>query len=470
MNFIVFDLVLLVIFIVLASYFLYKNKKNLQKDGPFYLYRTKWGIRLINRVGKKYQKTLKILSYVSIFIGYLLMAGMTYLIIKTVYIYLTTSISSVIRVFPVAPVIPYFPKLFGLESFFPPFYFVYFIVAILIVATVHEFSHGIFARKYKIKIKSTGFAFLKYFPVFFGAFVEQDDKDMEKRSRFKQLSVLSAGVFANLIIAILFYIILFGFFSVAFAPAGVTFDAYSYSPIAIAGITVVNGFAVENPTYKEVVALLDENKTLNSVQASGIEFINIGFYLDSQEYAKLYYNAPAVNARLDSTILEMGGNQITSIESLTEELSKYSPNQEITIKTLGPEGEHVTNLILEEHPAKEDAVWLGILFEERRTSGLLGKIMNSFPSYQEPHIYYKPKVEFNLFIKDLLWWIFIINLLVALFNMLPLGALDGGRFFYLTIAGITKSEKVAKFCYKAVGYIIWVLLLALIVKWTIGFF
>ena len=38
----------------------------------------------------------------------------------------------------------------------------------------------------------------------------------------------------------------------------------------------------------------------------------------------------------------------------------------------------------------------------------------------------------------------IINLLVALFNMLPLGFLDGGRFFYLTFLGLTGSEKVAK--------------------------
>ena len=96
--------------------------------------------------------------------------------------------------------------------------------------------------------------------------------------------------------------------------------------------------------------------------------------------------------------------------------------------------------------------------------------MTSFPSYQEPHIYYEPKVEFNLFIKDLLWWIFVINLLVALFNMLSLGALDGGRFFYLTIAGLTGSEKVAKFSYKLIAYIIWVLFLALIIKWAIGFF
>ena len=77
MNFIIFDLILLVIFIVFASYFLYKNRKNLQKDGPFYLYRTKWGIRLIDRVGGKYQKTLKALSYVSIFIGYILMIAWT---------------------------------------------------------------------------------------------------------------------------------------------------------------------------------------------------------------------------------------------------------------------------------------------------------------------------------------------------------------------------------------------------------
>ncbi len=65
---------------------------------------------------------------------------------------------------PVAPLIPYFPQLFGLSDFFPVFYAAYFVIAILIVMTVHEFSHGIFAKCYGIRIKSTGFVFFEMVP------------------------------------------------------------------------------------------------------------------------------------------------------------------------------------------------------------------------------------------------------------------------------------------------------------------
>ena len=64
----------------------------------------------------------------------------------------------------------------------------------------------------------------------------------------------------------------------------------------------------------------------------------------------------------------------------------------------------------------------------------------------------------------------MINILVALFNMLPLGILDGGRFFYLTIWSITGKEKWGK---KAYAFITWFLLLmigALMVRWVFRFF
>jgi len=74
--------------------------------------------------------------------------------------------------------------------------------------------------------------------------------------------------------------------------------------------------------------------------------------------------------------------------------------------------------------------------------------------------------EFSEFGYYLLFWIVLINILVALFNMLPLGFLDGGRFFYLTIWGITRNEKVAERLFKGVGYFILLLLIALMVRWV----
>jgi len=71
-----------------------------------------------------------------------------------------------------------------------------------------NFSHGIFSINKKVKVKSTGFGFFPFFlPVFLAAFVELDEKNMEKKKPLSQMAVLSAGTFANVITGILFFII-----------------------------------------------------------------------------------------------------------------------------------------------------------------------------------------------------------------------------------------------------------------------
>ena len=63
----------------------------------------------------------------------------------------------------------------------------------------------------------------------------------------------------------------------------------------------------------------------------------------------------------------------------------------------------------------------------------------------------------------------MLNFLVALFNMLPVGILDGGRFFYLTVWGITRKEKIGKWAYKAITWFILALIVVMMVKWAMTF-
>ena len=91
-------------------------------------------------------------------------------------------------------------------------------------------------------------------------------------------------------------------------------------------------------------------------------------------------------------------------------------------------------------------------------------------SFKDPSTYYISNFDsdFAYFILDLLWWVMVINLLVALFNMLPLGIMDGGRFFYLGIWSVTGSEKFAKRAFKFITYAILFLFLAMIFFWLFG--
>ena len=123
MSFVIYDIIFLVLFLAGTSFFLYKRRKNLKREGLLYIYRTRWGINLINFIGKKYKKTLKVLSYFSILSGYLLMIGMFYLTYILVKIYVfSPEIVKAIKIPPILPLVPYLPQVFKLE-FLPPFYF-----------------------------------------------------------------------------------------------------------------------------------------------------------------------------------------------------------------------------------------------------------------------------------------------------------------------------------------------------------
>ncbi|VVB79715.1 Peptidase family M50 [uncultured archaeon] len=480
MNLIIVDLIFLVLFLGFAGFFLYKKRKNLKQEGWLLLYRTSWGMKLIERTGKKYKKTLKVLSYISIILGFILMVAMLILIVQTVYIYMTQpQIAETLKAPPVMPLIPYFPQLFGLESMFPPFYFIYFIVAILIVATCHEFFHGIFAARYGVKIKSTGFAFLKYFPAFFGAFVEQNDKQMTKKKKFEQMSILSAGVFANILVFLIVGILFLLFFKMAFAPAGVMYNTFSYEPMNLSQIEKINGIDVQNHSFYGILGKMDD-KGFNSILAENKTYIisKNDFAAQNESFKTyggiiLYDDAPAIRANFSRIIYAIDGVRVNSRAELAQELDKYRPGEEIEVTSLGSEGKRINQVVtLGENSKNSSKAWLGIGFFESNSSGIRGAIVGVFSLVKTPGTYYEPAFDGQtvVFFYDLLWWVLLINLAVALFNMLPLGFLDGGRFFYLGVLGITKSEKVAEKSFKYITYFLLLLLLALMVKWVIAFF
>jgi len=474
MSFIFYDIIFLVLFVVFFSYFLHSRKKNLKKEGLLILYKTVWGIKLIDRIGKKFPKTLYILSYISIAIGYILMVSIIYLIGKIVYIYATRpDVVQAIKVPPLIPLFPYIDKVvpnLGL----PSFYFTYFIIVIAIIAITHEMAHGIFMRRYNIKIKSTGFAFFPWFlPIIPAAFVEQDEKSMNKSSRFHQMAVLSAGTFANVLTTILFFILIFIFFVLAFAPSGVIFDTYPYSIVGISGISMINGVALENPTYEKILDFSNESG-FNKIRAGEENYVVTKNSLEKQKEINgnlvLYYDAPAINANLENVIFKINGVETKSIEDLQKELSKYSPGDRITLNTLNKDGDdYDREIILGEHPENKNLPWLGVGFSSQERSGGLGKIYSAL-AFKDPHVHYQSKFgDLGLFIYDLLWWIVLISISVALINMLPVGIFDGGRFFYLTALAITKSESKAEKLFKFSTYFILSLFLLLMLLWAFSF-
>ena len=469
MSFIKYDIIILILFVLFVSLFLYRNRKNLKKEGLLFLYKAKWGITLIDKTAKKFPKVLKFLSHISIGVGYLLMAGMLYLFGKIVYLYIVyPSIVREIKIPPIMPLIPYIDKIVPNAIGLPPFYFVYFIIILAIIAISHEFAHGIFMRRYNIHIKSTGFGFFPFFlPVFLAAFVEQDEKSMVKASKFQQKAVLAAGTFANILTAILFFGILILFFSFAFNPSGVVFDNYAYTAVGVGAISRVNNTPIENASYEKILKLTNE-KGFTKIQTSEEDYLITKDFLEIQknnsEFIAVYFDAPAINAELTGAILEIEDSKIQSLEDLSKTLEKYSSGDKVNIKT--NEGQY--QIILDENPETGKA-WLGINFNNLERSSVFGKFMNFLTSFKKPHVFYEPAFRTSKFIYDFIWWLVLISLSVALVNMLPMGIFDGGRFFYLTMWQITGSEKKAKKWFSYVTYFLLGLLFVLMAFWAFSF-
>ncbi|MFH0701159.1 MAG: site-2 protease family protein [Candidatus Woesearchaeota archaeon] len=235
-------------YLALIVFLVIKRKSLTFQAKVIILYRTKFGLKLIEKVSTKFKEWIILLGYIGIGAAYVGLIFISYILIKNLYdlIFVPQTISGVSLVLPGINV----PGM-GILPFW------HWLIAIFVIALVHEFSHGIVARVHGIKVQNTGLVFLG--PII-GAFVEPDEKKMAKETDVKQYSVLAAGPFSNILLALVALILLTWVFTplqtAMTEPIGFTFDAYyneSY-PFAQAGIkpgtliTGINGNALTDFT------------------------------------------------------------------------------------------------------------------------------------------------------------------------------------------------------------------------------
>ena len=350
MSFLFYDIILFVAFCTLAVVFLRRNKKNVKREGIIYLYKSGFGIKLMDSIVKHARKFLNFISVYVVIIGFIGMAAMIFLLIASAYKMATIPIA--IKTPPVVPLLPWIPFP-GL----PTLYFTYWIIAIFLLAVVHEGCHGIFSRLNDIKIKSTGFGFLGPLPL---AFVEPDEKQMAKKGFKAQLSILAAGPVSNFALAALVFLLI---------------------------------TAVINPVYSKV-----ENSSILVVQVNE----------SGPAYASGIREGDVIKIENASTLKEY-----------SEIYSSIKPNQTITIEKNGEK----ISLITVVNPLNESLGSVGIAVTPKLSG--ISRIAPYIPS-------------------TLIFWIFMTNLFVGLFNLLPLPIVDGGRMAYIASLYFTKSDKRAK--------------------------
>ena len=173
LSFIIKYKIIFLFYLAIIVILFIKRKKIETQAKIIILYRMKWGLKWMDKYSKKFREWIILLGYIGVGAGFVGLVFISYILIKNLYdlIVSPTAVSGVSLVLPGINV----PGLGVL-----PFW--YWLIAIFIIAIVHEFSHGIVARAHDIKVKNTGIVF---FGPIIGAFVEPDEKNLQKREDIK---------------------------------------------------------------------------------------------------------------------------------------------------------------------------------------------------------------------------------------------------------------------------------------------
>ena len=354
-----FDLISILVFYSVILLFFLKYKKRFVIQGIIVLYKTKLGLKMMDRLAKLNPKLIRLFANAGIVVGFLGMAfGFVFLIKETAkYLIVPDTI---------APLIPLLPGI-SIPGI-PALSFWHWIIGIFIAAIVHESSHGIIARFHNVPIKSSGIAFLG--PVM-AAFVEPDETEMNKKKAMHQIGILAAGPFSNILLGIVFFI-LFAF--------------------------------VTGPIWA------------NSITPGGIiagEIINA---------------SPSAEAGLETpfTITEINGQETLNAAQFVNASMSISPGDKVTLIT--DKGEKI--LTASKNPENESRGYLGL-------AGLEQKFSPAGIAEGKPW-----RLSTLKWLHLLVMWMFVINIGIAVFNLLPFAIVDGGRMSLVALqAAFPKKGK-----------------------------
>ena len=371
-----------IIFFLLMGLFLFIQRKKIQVQKIlfpvlyFVLYRTKVGLRLMNSMAKKHPKFIRGLSYAGIILGFFGMIFISAALVKNIYQLFFTPAAAP----GVGLVLPFKVK----GAFFVPFF--YWIISIFVIAVVHEFSHGVVARAYDIKVKSSGLAFLGIIlPVVPAAFVEPDETKIVKRPTKEQLSVFAAGPFSNVILGILFLAILI-FLGAPLVNAVLDFDGVQ-----------INDF------------IRDHNNMTLPAEAAGITQGEI--------------------------VKEIDGIEINYLYNFSMLLQNRTPGDDVFIVT--DRGSY--NITLTNNPEDINRSYLGVYVQQN--SELDEAFVDKYGLVTANTILWFTGSPGRY---GLIFWLYLLNIGIGLFNLVPLGPLDGGRMLNLALKKYFNKEKAQK--------------------------
>lgn len=358
------DIALFIGFIATVALLIYSDRKKVKIEGIIFIRRTKKGRDFIDRVAQRWHGFWRKISVVGIALGIIFMIGGSVLLLSQAVQVLSGAEGGVKLLLPG----PVSAPVNAPGVFVVPWWI--WVIGIAVVIIPHEFMHGIMCRIDKVRIKSVGWLLLLVIP---GAFVEPDEKQLQKMSRKTKLRVYAAGSFANMIMAAIVLLIFIIVFSSAASPAGVF-------------VSAVEG-------------------------------------------------SPAYNASLNGSIVNINGIDVKNHDDLTRILSQYNPGDTVQVTTakseqfvpaftggILPGGAAVIgtetktyDIMLGKHPDR-DGAFLGIVAAA-------------------PAVTLNMDANTYFILSTLLLWMFLFSFGIGLVNLLPIKPLDGGLIMEELVGG-----------------------------------
>lgn len=386
---------------------LFRKQLKIDIEGPLLMRRTQRLRGFIDGIAQRSPRFWKWLMNIGIPVGFFFMFLILYLLV--------ISLQTLFQAPSVALLLP------GVsipgQQFFVPLG--YGLIGLATVIVVHEFGHGILARAEGVSIKSIGLLLLAVLP---GAFVEPDEEEVKKVSRLSRLRIYVAGSISNLILALISLLILSSIILLAIG---------SLSP-GIPSISVPGA-----PEYKTPSVSYTINGPIFPV-----------FHSDGIIIKSVVPASPAEGVlQTDMVIKSINGKPTGNTTQFDQAVNNTKIGDTLTIQTnKGPKTIKTTA-----NPNNASKAYIGI-------SAGNDLVVNSDVSKTWGNTI--PWVLYTL--SDLFYWIFILNFLVGIFNLLPMKPLDGGLMFEELLKYKLSEEKVRLIVYPLSVFIVSIIIVSLI--------
>jgi membrane-associated protease RseP (regulator of RpoE activity) len=283
-------------------------------------------------------------------------------------------------------------------------------IALVVAMVIHEGAHGVVARNLGLPVKAAGLMFFLFVPI--GAFVDVDEAAIKEARASHAGRVLGAGAGINFVVGMLCLLLLFGVVS-AMRPVnsqGVGAVVLDGSPLSSAGIRTgdyvlsINGMQINDVSAISTASWYQIGNTVNVTVWRDGSTLSRNVTIGSQSFQNIssgeVFQLPYLGI----------GTSSPSASDLAGLVSGYTgsilsrPVLYLCIPTLpGCQGE--------------------VPFSDTM-SGF-------YTSYFGPGL---------VPLANLLYWLFFINVNLAIFNSLPIYPLDGGQAFLVGVKALGRGR------------------------------